>query len=127
VGSLSQNVGAVPLLNVYHVPGNHDIWSDRSRERYLVVTGFQTHYSFLYQNALIVVAETGRGDELPPREITFIEEKLKANRGAKPKMIFFHKPFWIEKFQSGDGNFRLRQLARKYGVKVIVSEHGHRF
>jgi len=116
-----------PFLKVYHVPGNHDIWSDRSRQRYVLETGYPTHYSFLHQNALIVVAETGRGDELPAGELDFIEEQLKANPGAEPKMIFFHKQFWIDKFLSGDSSFRLHQLARKYGVQAVVSGHGHRF
>ncbi|MCX6624427.1 MAG: metallophosphoesterase [Acidobacteria bacterium] len=114
-------------FHLFHIPGNHDIWSERSREAYVRHAGFQAHYSFRHQNALFVVAETGRGDELPTEELDFIEKRLEADKTASPKFLFFHKPFWQQKFQAGDSSFRLHQLARKYQVTAVVSGHGHRF
>jgi predicted phosphodiesterase len=114
-------------FRLFHVPGNHDIWNQASRAAYSKHTGFAPRYSFRHQNALFVVAETGRGSELPEAELDFIEKELEANRECDPKFVFFHKPFWIDRFAGGDSSFRLHALARKHGVRAVVSGHGHRF
>lgn len=114
-------------FRLYSTPGNHDIWDQRSREAFTQNTGFQPHYSFRHNNALFVVADTGRGNEFPPVELDFIEQALKANQDASPKFVFFHKPFWQQLFLAGDTGFRLHALARKYGVAAVVSGHGHHF
>ncbi|MDP3000187.1 MAG: metallophosphoesterase, partial [Bryobacterales bacterium] len=111
---------------LYHIPGNHDIWNERSREAFIRHTGFATHYSFRFQNALFVIASTGRGEELPAAELDFIEKELQANGNCDPKFLFFHKPFWIEKFRAGDTGFRLHAMARRYGVRAVIGGHGHR-
>lgn len=117
----------LPWLKVFHAPGNHDIWNEKSREAFARHTGFATHYSFRYQDALFVVADTGRGDELPDAELDFIEAQLAANPDAAPKLIVFHKPFWIEKFKAGDTGFRLHAMAVRHKAAAVISGHGHRF
>ena len=114
-------------LKVYHSPGNHDIWNELSRQAFIRHTGFNTHYSFKHGNALFVITDTGRHDELPTSELDYLEEQLKANPDAAPKVLIFHKPFWIERFAAGDTTFRLHALAKKYGVAAVLSGHGHRF
>jgi predicted phosphodiesterase len=57
----------------------------------------------------------------------FLARDLAENRDRDPKFVFFHKPFWLipVKFQSSQ--FPFHQLAKKYGVRYVVSGHGHQF
>lgn len=111
----------------YFTPGNHDIWSERSLKIYEKETGRPRNYSFSFQNAHFTVLDNSRTLELGEDQLKFLEQDLKANQDRSPKFIFFHKPYWIAFLKLGSGQFPLHQLAGKYGVKNIVSGHGHEF
>lgn len=111
----------------YLVPGNHDIWSDRSRRIFEKVNGRPAHYSFVHQDALFVVLDNSRTEDLDEQQLRFLESELKANRGRAPKFVFFHKPYWLLYLKVGSGEFPLHRLARQYGVNYVVSGHGHQF
>jgi hypothetical protein len=57
----------------------------------------------------------------------FLASDLAQNQARDPKFVFFHKPFWLipVKFQSSQ--FPFHQLVRKYGVRYVVSGHGHQY
>lgn len=112
---------------IYFTPGNHDIWSPKSRELYVRETRRQPFYSFDYQQMHFTVLDNSRGtNELSDEQMQFLEEDLRKNQGKSPKLVVFHKPFWIRYVKEG-GDFPLHQLAKKYGVEHIVSGHGHQF
>ena len=112
---------------LYFTPGNHDIWSDTSRQIYVKETGRPTFYSFNYQDAHFTVLDNSGDLDLSEQQLQFLEADLKANQDRDPKFILFHKPYWIVFLKLGSGEFALHQLAKKYGVDYIISGHGHQF
>ncbi|MGB6945308.1 MAG: metallophosphoesterase [Bryobacteraceae bacterium] len=116
---------------IFFTPGNHDIWSPASRAIYEQQTSHPAFYSFNYQNAHFTVLDNSEtpdptGD-LSGQQMQFLARDLAQNRDRDPKFVFFHKPFWLipVKFQSG--HFPFHQLIAKYGVRCVVSGHGHQY
>jgi hypothetical protein len=112
---------------LYLTPGNHDIWSDASEAAFVRVSGAQLNFGFDYQDARFVILDTSRTAELTSAQLDFLERDLSANAARNPKFIVFHHPFWMGKLDASAENFRLHQIARKFGVTYVVSGHGHRF
>ena len=57
----------------------------------------------------------------------FLERDLAANKDRDPKFVFFHRPFWLLPVMFQTSDFPFHRLARKYGVRFVVSGHGHQF
>lgn len=112
---------------LYFTPGNHDIWSEESRDLYVKNTGRPPYYSFNYQDAHFTVLDNSRTTALTEEQMSFLDEDLKANAERRPKFVFFHKPYWIPLLKLGSSEFPLHQLAKKHGVEHIISGHGHQF
>jgi predicted phosphodiesterase len=112
---------------LYFTPGNHDIWSEKSRELFERETGRPSFYSFNYQDAHFTVLDNSRTLDLDAAQLKFLEEDLRRNRNRRPKFIFFHKPYWVVFLKAGSGEFPLHRLARQYGVDQVISGHGHQF
>jgi len=112
---------------LYFTPGNHDIWSDASRDIYQRETARPPYYSFNYQDAHFTVLDNSRTQALSDEQVKFLEEDLKANQDRRPKFVFFHKPYWIVLLKLQASEFPLHELARRYGVSHIISGHGHQF
>ncbi|MBI3679551.1 MAG: metallophosphoesterase [Acidobacteria bacterium] len=112
---------------LYFTPGNHDIWSPRSRELYEKESKRPLSYSFDYQDMHFTVLDNSRSDELSPPQLEFLEQDLKANQGRGPKLIVFHRPYWIGVIRTSGTDFPLHRLAKQYGVEHIISGHGHQF
>jgi len=114
-------------IPLYFTPGNHDIWSPESRKIYEKQTGRRAFYSFDYQHAHFTVLDNSETENLSDQQMTFLDHDLATHQDRDPKFVFFHKPFWLipVKFQSGA--FPFHQLVKKYGVRYVVSGHGHQF
>jgi len=112
---------------LYFTPGNHDIWSAVSRTVYEKETGRPAAYGFNYKNAHFTVLDNSQTENLSGQQMEFLARDLAENKDRDPKFVFFHKPFWLipVTFQSGD--FPFHQLIRKFGVRYVVSGHGHQF
>lgn len=116
---------------MYFTPGNHDIWSAASRVIYEQQTGRPASYGFNYQNAHFTVLDNSETADLSlslsDRQMQFLASDLAQNQARDPKLVFFHKPFWLipVKFQSSQ--FPFHQLVKKYGVRYVVSGHGHQY
>jgi predicted phosphodiesterase len=110
---------------LYLAPGNHDIWSRRSEELFRKYSGHAPHYSFDYSQAHFTILDNSRSDQLSAAELTFLEEDLKQHDEQPLKFIVFHRPSWILNAIVGDPNFRLHQIARKYGARFVISGHVH--
>jgi 3',5'-cyclic AMP phosphodiesterase CpdA len=111
----------------YFTPGNHDIWSPASRKIYEKETGHPASYGFDFENAHFTVLDNSQTEDLSDEQMQFLERDLAAHKDRDPKFVFFHKPFWLipVKFQSAQ--FPFHQLAKKYGVRYVISGHGHQF
>jgi hypothetical protein len=112
---------------LYFTPGNHDIWSSFSRQLYERESGRPAFYSFHFQQMHFTVLDNSRSQELSPEQLQFLEDDLRANAGRHPKLVVFHRPYWIQAIRRDGVNFPLHQLAKKYGVDHVVSGHGHQF
>jgi len=111
---------------LYFTPGNHDIFSDTSRKLYERESKRPSFYSFDYQEAHFTVLDNSRTTDLSAEQLEFLEKDLEANKDKNPKLIFFHKPYWIATLKLG-ADMPLHQIAKKYGVENIISGHGHQF
>ncbi len=69
-------------FTLYLTPGNHDIWSEKSARLFREHAGHAPHYSFDYGPAHFTILDNSRSDDLPTDELAFLEEDLKAHRGA---------------------------------------------
>lgn len=122
--ALLQKYAQYPL---YFTPGNHDVFSEASRKIYERETGHPTSYGFNYQDAHFTILDTSRDEELTDAQLKFLQSDLEANKTKSPKLIFFHKPFWLLFARVRNRDFPLHQLAKKYGVTYVISGHGHQF
>jgi Icc protein len=111
----------------YFTPGNHDIWSPASRKIYEKATGHPASYGFDFENAHFTVLDNSQTEDLSDEQMRFLESDLVAHGDRDPKFVFFHKPFWLipVKFQSAQ--FPFHQLVKKFGVRYVISGHGHQF
>jgi hypothetical protein len=121
---LFQRYNHYPL---YFTPGNHDVFSDSSRELYVKESGRAPQYSFNYQDAHFTVLDNSQTTDLTQEQLDFLNRDLEANKDKNPKFIFFHKPYWIPILKLGSSDFPLHKIALKYGVQHIISGHGHQF
>lgn len=111
----------------YFTPGNHDIWSAQSRKIYEKETRHPASYGFDFENAHFTVLDNSQTEDLSDNQMEFLARDLRAHQDRDPKFVLFHKPFWLipVKFQSSQ--FPFHQLAKKYGVRYVISGHGHQF
>ncbi len=111
---------------LYFTPGNHDIWSERSRRIYERETKRPPHYSFDYGSAHFTVLDNSESESLADSEMQFLAADLEKNQNRPLKLVFFHRPSWLIPVMLG-GDFPLHRLAVKYHVHYIVSGHAHKF
>ncbi len=115
-------------LTQYFTPGNHDIWSDASEKQYTLETHHPPQYSFTFANQVhITVLDNSRTNDLSEDQLAFLERDLKMAPANVPRLVFFHKPFWILPLSFGSGAFELHRIAKRYGVAAVVCGHGHQF
>ena len=112
---------------LYFTPGNHDIWSTASRTVFEKETGRPAAYGFNYKNAHFTVLDNSQTENLSGQQMAFLARDLAENKDRDPKFVFFHKPFWLIPVTFQNSDFLFHQLIRKYGVRYVVSGHGHQF
>jgi len=111
----------------YFTPGNHDIWSAASRKMFEKQTGRPASYGFNYQGAHFTVLDNSQTENLSEEQMAFLARDLAANKDRDPKFVFFHKPFWLIPVMFKSGEFPFHQLIKKYGVRYVISGHGHQY
>jgi predicted phosphodiesterase len=111
----------------YFTAGNHDIWSPASRKVFEKQTGHPAFYGFNYQGAHFTVLDNSETENLSEEQMGFLGRDLAANKERDPKFVFFHKPFWLVPVMFKSGEFPFHQLVKKYGVRYVISGHGHQF
>jgi Calcineurin-like phosphoesterase len=112
---------------VYFTSGNHDIWSAASRLIYEQQTKRPAFYGFDYQNAHFTVLDNSETEDLSDEQMQFLARDLVQNQTRDPKFVFFHKPFWLVPVKFQSNQFPLHQLISRYGVRYVVSGHGHQY
>jgi Icc protein len=111
-----------PLLLV---PGNHDVWSAHSESLFEKHAAHPVHYSFDYQGAHITVLDNSRSEQLSAGELQFLEQDLQAHQNQPVKFVVFHRPSWLIDAMLQNPRFPLHQLAKKYGVRYVITGHLH--
>lgn len=112
---------------LYLIPGNHDIWSERSRKLFEKYAGRRAPYSFDYQNAHFTVLDNSQTTALSDEQLALLELDLRRHRDRRPKFVFMHKPYWLVALRMGSGDFSLHEIARRHGVDYVVAGHTHNF
>ena len=110
---------------LYLAPGNHDVWSERSEMLFRKYTEHPLHYSFDYAGAHFTILDNSRSDKFSADELSFLEEDLKKHAAQPLKFVISHRPGWILNVMLRDPGFPLHQLAKKYGVQVVIAGHLH--
>ena len=116
--------GDIPF---YLVPGNHDIWSPSSEKVWRARTGRDSAYSFDFRGAHFTILDNSRTEGLAADQMAFLKSDLSAHAAARPKFIFFHRPFWLLNVKFANANFPLQQLAHEYQAGFVVNGHLHSF
>jgi Icc protein len=109
----------------YPAPGNHDIWSPVSERLFRQHTGHEPHYGFDYQQAHFTILDNSRSEQLSADELAFLEKDLQAHAAQPVKFIVSHRPSWLINAVMRNPDFALHQLARKYGVQMVIAGHVH--
>jgi 3',5'-cyclic AMP phosphodiesterase CpdA len=110
-------------VKFYASLGNHDD-PDIERNYKLYNMGGDRYYSFKKGNVEFFALDSNYMD---PRQLTWIEDKLKTSNAAW-KICFFHHPlFTSAKFHGPDLDLRkqLMPLFIKYKVNLVLSGHEH--
>jgi Icc protein len=110
---------------LYLAPGNHDIWSERSEMLFRKYTRRALHYGFDYQQAHFTILDNSRSQQLSAEELKFLETDLEAHAAQPVKFVISHRPSWLIDAILKNPNFALHQLAKKYGVRYVISGHVH--
>jgi len=110
---------------LYLAPGNHDVWSAASQRLFERHAGRPVHYSFDYGQAHFTILDNSRSDDLPARELDFLEADLKAHAAQPLKFIVSHRPSWLLDVAMRNPNFALHRIARRYGVQYVIAGHVH--
>ncbi len=113
---------------IYHTPGNHDIWDEKSLDIYRQRIG-DNYYSFDYKGLHFVILDVSRFNssaEIPEKQLVWLEKDLKKHRKAAFTFVFMHKPFWIRSTAVGDAD-PLHDLFLKFGVDAVFSGHYHTY
>ena len=110
---------------LYLVPGNHDIWSERSEQLFRKFAAHPPHYSFDYGSAHFTILDNSRSDELPGAELAFLDADLQAHAAQPVKFVFSHRPSWLINAAFANPQFPFHQLARRYGVRYVIAGHVH--
>jgi 3',5'-cyclic-AMP phosphodiesterase len=108
-------------------PGNHDIFSAASQRIYERQTKHPASYSFDYEQSHFTILDNSRTEDLDGVQLEFLRQDLEKNKTKSPKLVFFHRPFWIPYVMFKSGDFELHRIAKQYGVTAIVNGHAHLF
>lgn len=111
-------------MPLYLAPGNHDVWSSAS-ERLFRQHARGLHYSVDYGPAHFTILDTSRTAELSTAELAFLEADLKAHAAQPLKFVVSHRPTWLLQVALKNPNFDLHRLARRYGVRYVITGHIH--
>lgn len=114
-------------LPFYLVPGNHDIFSERSEREWRKVTGRAPSYSFDFKGVHIAVLDNSRATELSSDQLDFLEADMAKAQTARARLVFFHSPFWLTSVLFRNPSFRLHRIATRYRIGAVVCGHVHRF
>jgi 3',5'-cyclic AMP phosphodiesterase CpdA len=133
-----------PSINLYSVPGNHDVRNEPTAES---LASFRRnfgpdYYSFRYQDFAGIVIDSsliqhpGKAPEEAARQERWIAAELEKvkREGAKRISVFQHIPWYLENPDEADQYFNLPREARqeyipmfqKAGVAYAFAGHYHR-
>ncbi len=122
---LEQILTAYRQIPLFLAPGNHDIWSARSLAAFEKHAAHAPHYGFDHGQVHVTVLDNSRSDDLSAGEIGFLQQDLEAHKDQPVKLVVFHRPSWLVDAMFQNPHFPLHQLAKKYGVRWVISGHLH--
>jgi len=73
------------------------------------------------------VLDNSQTEDLSDDQMAFLASDLAAHKDRDPKFVLFHKPFWLIPVKFRSSQFPFHQLIRKYGVRYVISGHGHQY
>lgn len=109
----------------HFTPGNHDIWSAKSRAAYEKFSGRSASYSFNHDGIHITVLDNSETENLTAQQLQFLEQDLADNQNKDVRFVFFHKPFWLIPLKLRSLQMPFHLLMKKYKVHTVFSGHVH--
>jgi len=114
-------------VDIYFVPGNHDIWNAVSSFYWSEKTETELNYSFMYKGVHFIILDVSRWEKasaLPDSYILWLLNVLSLEKNARLRFVFFHKPFWDNTLQKGKKDL-LHEIFKEYGVDAVFNGHLH--
>ncbi len=140
VAAWKESLSAIdPDIQVYMVPGNHDIGNKPDKAAYDRYESFygDTKFSFRYGNDAFIGIDSNplkNGDSIRERDqYEWLETQLDKVRDAGNLFVFMHHPLFLKKVTEKEKYSNLNQamrdrylsLFKKYGVDVVLTGHYH--
>ncbi|MCK4592949.1 metallophosphoesterase [bacterium] len=116
-------------VELYLVPGNHDIWDDAFEGLWREWTGREPNYSFDYEGVHFLILDNGRWDftaDLPEETFAWVVDDLSYKEDARLTLVFFHKPLIYYTLTENEGD-RLHKILLEHGVDGVFMGHLHTY
>ena len=115
-------------MRFFYVPGNHDIWSARSRREWERRFG-ASYYHFIYKNVLFLClnSEDGGPTQLAEEQAAFVEKTLGENSDVRWTLIFLHKALWAYQQEGRPTLWNRVEEALGERPHTIFAGHRHQY
>jgi predicted phosphodiesterase len=116
-------------MPVYFVPGNNDIFDQKSRDLFTVRTRAVPYYSFDCKPAHFIVLDNSqieKVEDFSDEQLNWLENDLKEHKNAPLKIVIMHKPFWYTAFEKNQTDV-LHDMFKTYNVNWVFSGHYHSY
>jgi hypothetical protein len=116
-------------MRFFYLPGNHDIWSDFSRQAWEKRFG-TSYYHFVYQDVLFLAinSEDGRSTTMGQEQVDYFLKVLEEHQEVSWTMVFTHKPLWYyEDVSDRSTGWKPIEEALKKRQHTVFAGHRHRY
>ncbi len=116
-------------MRFFYLPGNHDIWSDFSREAWDKRFG-ASYYHFLYKGVLFLAinSEDGQATTVGPEQTAYFLKVLEEQKEVRWTLVFTHKPMWYyEETGNRATGWQPIEDALKDRKHTVFAGHRHRY
>ena len=116
-------------MRFFYLPGNHDIWSDFSRQAWEKRFG-TSYYHFVYNDVLFLAinSEDGRSTTMGQAQVDYFLKVLDEHQDVRWTMVFTHKPLWYyEEAYDRPTGWKPIEDALKDRKHTVFAGHRHRY
>lgn len=124
--SFAQVIAAIdPSVNVFHIPGNHDVSISEGNVDSTPFTGRYTSDRFLHiERGVRIVGINSNlikyNDPREPEQMEWIKESLAKDSSDEVSILFSHHPFFLKDIAEEDGYFQIQKAKRQEYLNICT-------